>query len=296
LNRSLAVSLLVLSLFASLSFAAVPRVPHVYVVVEENTSYGSVIGSSAMPYLNSLAGQYGLATQYYGNTHPSIGNYFMLTTGQILTNNDSTTSTFDVNNAVRRLITAGRTWKVYAQSLPSVGYIGGDQLPYVKHHNPFVYLTDVRNSSVQRNNVVPFTQFATDRKNGKLPQYSFIVPDIQHDAHNCPPGTSSCTLAQKLSTADTWLKDNIGPLVSSSSFQANGDILIITFDEGFGSDVLNGGGHVATVVVSSKARKGYRSTILHQHQSTLRLMLKALGVYSYPGAAATAPDFGEMFP
>jgi len=25
-----------------------------------------------------------LSTQYYANTHPSIGDYFMLTTGQIL--------------------------------------------------------------------------------------------------------------------------------------------------------------------------------------------------------------------
>src|SRR5215471_10318073 len=54
----------------------------VVVVVEENHGYASVIGNSAMPYLNSLATQYGLATQYYADTHPSIGNYFMMTAGQ----------------------------------------------------------------------------------------------------------------------------------------------------------------------------------------------------------------------
>src|SRR6266571_2154223 len=62
---------------------------HIVMVVEENTDYTSVIGSSSMPYLNGLAQQYGLATQYYANTHPSIGNYFMMATGQIITNNDS---------------------------------------------------------------------------------------------------------------------------------------------------------------------------------------------------------------
>ena len=41
-----------------------------------------------MPYLNSLASQYDLATQYFANTHPSIGNYFMLTTGQPITFDD----------------------------------------------------------------------------------------------------------------------------------------------------------------------------------------------------------------
>jgi phospholipase C len=268
----------------------------VYIVVEENTSYSSVIGSSAMPYLNSLAAKYGLAVDYYGNTHPSIGNYFMLATGQILTNNDASTATFDVDNVARRLMTAGKTWKVYAENLPSVGYVGGDRYPYIKHHNPLAYFSDVRNSTNERNNIVPLTHLASDRSNGTLPNYSFIVPNAQHDAHDCPAGMSSCTTAQKLAAADGWLKTYIAPLVNSASFQANGDTLIITFDEGFKNDPTHGGAHVAWVVVSSKAKKGYRSANFHQHQSTLKLMLKALGVYGYPGASAGATDLGEMFP
>src|SRR5678815_612590 len=63
--------------------ASVPQFGHVVMVLEENHSYSEVVGNSAMPYLNSLAAQYGLATQYFANTHPSIGNYFMLTTGPV---------------------------------------------------------------------------------------------------------------------------------------------------------------------------------------------------------------------
>jgi hypothetical protein len=37
------------------------------------------------------------------------------------------------------------------------------------------------------------------------------------------------------------------------------------------------------------------STTFYQHQSTLRLMLRALGVFNYPGAAASAPDMDEFF-
>src|SRR5690349_8611763 len=91
------------------AFAAMPSSQHVFVVVEENHSYSSVIGNSSMPYLNSLAAKYGLATQYYANTHPSIGNYFMLTTGQIVTNNDSYTGTINVDDVVKHLQTAGKT-------------------------------------------------------------------------------------------------------------------------------------------------------------------------------------------
>src|SRR5437868_12495491 len=127
--KQLMCSILVMSAMAAIATAQVPQSAHVVVVVEENHSYSQVIGNSSMPYLNSLASKYGLAVNYYGNTHPSIGNYFMLTTGQILTNNDATTSTFNMDNVVRRLMAAGKTWKVYAESLPNVGYIGGDQYP-----------------------------------------------------------------------------------------------------------------------------------------------------------------------
>ena len=54
-----------------------------------------------MPYLNSLVSRYGLATQYYANTHPSIGNYLMLTTGQIISDDDTLCSTLSQDNLVR---------------------------------------------------------------------------------------------------------------------------------------------------------------------------------------------------
>jgi phosphatidylinositol-3-phosphatase len=122
---------------------SVPQFGHVVVVLEEKRSYSEVIGNSAMPNLNSLASQYGLATQYFANTHPSIGNYFMLTTGQLVTNDDAFAGTVGVDNVVRKLIAAGKTWKSYAESIPSTGYTGGDSYPYAKRHNPFSYFTDV---------------------------------------------------------------------------------------------------------------------------------------------------------
>src|SRR2546430_10405832 len=94
--------------------------------------------------------QYGSATQYYANTHPSIGNYIMLTTGQVLTNDDSQTpQSFPVSsdNVVRELLAAGKTWKGYAEDLPSVGYTGDSIGNYAVRHFPLAYLTDVQNRS-----------------------------------------------------------------------------------------------------------------------------------------------------
>src|SRR5947199_8627960 len=260
----------------------IPAVGHMVIVVEENSDYSDVIGNAAMPYLNGLAQQYALATQYYAHTHPSRGNYFELATGQILTNDDGSSTIENVDNIVRELVAAGKTWKSYAEDLPSDGYTGGDVGNYARKHNVFALLSDVANDPVQSNNLVPFTQFATDLANNALPNYSFIVPNLCNDAHDC-----------SLGTADTWLQANIDPLIKSAQFQQDG-LLIILFDES-DSDHTNGGGRVVWVVVSPKAKRGYQSTTFYQHQSTLRLTLKALGVTAFPNAAASAPDMDEFF-
>ena len=259
----------------------VPLMGHVIVVVEENTDYSSVIGSSSMPYLNGLAQQYALATQYYAVTHPSIGNYFMMTVGKIITNNDSYSTVVSDDNIIRHLIAAGKTWKSYAEDLPSVGYTGGDVGNYARKHNVIALLSDVVNDSAQRNNLVPFTQFATDLAGGHLPAYSFVAPNLCNDAHDC-----------SLATADQWLQTNIDPLVKNATFQQDG-LLVIVFDEA-GSDNTNGGGHVPCVIVSPKAKRGYEGVGVYEHQSLLRLTAEALGV-TPPNAAATAPDMGEFF-
>lgn len=236
-----------------------------------------------MPYLDSLASQYGLATQYFANGHPSMPNYLMLATGQMETFDDNFSGTISDDNVVRELVKAGKSWKAYAESIPSVGYLGGDVPPYVRRHNPFTYLSDVQQNPSQAANIVPFSQFATDLANNALPQYSFITPDVNNDAHN---GT--------LSQADSWLKSNIAPLIASPAFQNSG-LLIITFDESEDSDVENGGGHVATVIISSKSKAHFQSQTMYQHQSVLRLVLQSSGVGAFPGSSATAPAMTEFF-
>jgi phosphatidylinositol-3-phosphatase len=265
------------------------RFGHVFIVVEENANYSDVIANPAMPYLNGLANQYGLATNYFANAHPSSPNYFELSTGQTLAPLSLTDAVtphnfpVDANNVVRDLLAAGKTWKSYAEDLPSVGYTGGDTGRYAVRHNPLAYFTDVQNDAKQVQNLVPFSQLAADLNTPNLPNYSFIVPNLCNDAHDCP-----------LSTADTWLKTNIDPLIHSPQFQIDG-LLIILFDEANTLDLTSGGGHVAAVIVSPLGKRGYKSIAFYQHQSVLRLTLEGLGVTKLPAEAATAPAMWEFF-
>jgi phosphoesterase family protein/Ig-like domain-containing protein/immunoglobulin I-set domain protein len=274
---------------ATLTVSAAPTVPlsnHVFLLVEENHSYSNVIGSPLMPYLNALANRYGLATQYYANTHPSIPNYFMLTTGQTVSSDEmQTPATLPVSadNIVRQLMISGKTWKSYSEDMPSAGYTGGDTASYMVSHNPFAYFTDVANSSTQKLNLVPFSQFATDLASNQLPNFSYLRPNMMNDGHN---GT--------LDGMDMWLRTNIAPLLASATFQQDG-LLIITFDESDDADVAHGGGHVATLVISPKAISGAKPATVYQHESVLRTMLLALGISNFPGAASTTAPMAEFF-
>ena len=278
-------------------------IQHVVIVVFENTDYSSVIGnSSALPYFNQLAQQYSQASQFYANVHPSIGNYFWMTAGQDPSataqnpggDPDNYTGTVSGDNVASELTAAGLTWKVYAQSLPSTGYTGTDVFPYVKRHNPFVYFDSVLASPSQLANVVHFAQFGTDLSSGSLPSYSFIVPDVVHDGHNCPDGLPAiaCDTNDRLAEVDSFLKSDLSPLLTNSSVMAN-TVVVLIFDES-ATDNTGGGGHVAAVLLGGPVKTNYQSNNTYQFPSLLRFSLQSLGVNAYPGTASSAAPMTEF--
>ncbi len=266
-----------------------PASKHVVMVLEENQGYSTVVGNTgSWPNLNKLIAKGALATNYYADLHPSIGNYFMLTTGQPVTTNDSSTSVEDVDNIARRMLAANLPFRVYAEGITQ-GYVGGNIGAYVVRHNPFALFSDIADSKQVASQVLwPFTQFAADSSKSALPAFSFIVPNINDDAH-------SGTLQQ----ADTWLQNNVvTPLSGNPAFQAGGDgILIVVFDEALNTDIAYGGGHVVAAFWGPNVKPAFMqtSTTVFQHQSMLRTVMEALQLPNPPGAAAVAPTMAEFF-
>jgi hypothetical protein len=291
--------------------AQIPRADHVLIVVEENQDFSCVVGNPAAPYMNELAGTYGLAASFYANGHPSISNYFVLTTGQAIYKGrfgDSHTDPVDVDNVIRELKRAGKTWRAYADGVPGPGYTGGniEKNGYVKRHNPLAYFEkDIPDAD--RANLAPAAQFSDDLAQNRLANYSFIVPNLFDDAHNIKgtdgsnQGSARCGDARALKQADDWLKNVFTPLLASSVFKDSG-MLVVTFDEASTDDESDGAGHwgggrVLTIIASPKVKPGYRSVALYHHESTLRLTLEALGLDQshWPGGAKDAPSMAEFF-
>lgn len=290
---------------ASLGFGArqasaqVPRSKHVYIVAEENKSYEHLVGSKYMPYLNSLLAKGATATQFYANMHGSLENYLIVTSGQYLTHNNETTTVFDVDNLERHLLTHGKTFKSYAESLPYTGYTGLNSGYYLKRHAPLPYYTDMAKSSLI-NHHQSTGHLATDITNGTLANFGFITPNVLHDMHNCPNGLNAC-----LQTADSWLKNHIAPLLARPEFQPGGDgVLIIWADEAdlstdnrCSATVLSGcGGRILVAMIGPQVKPGYKSVSTYHHPSVLKTVLMLLGEETtFPAAAQNAPSMAEFF-
>lgn len=280
-----------ITIFVTSSTSTVPRSNHVWIITEENHSYESVIGSRYMPYYNYLANKYALATQYYANQHSSLPALMWLVAGQEVTTNNNTTSCYNVDNVVRHLLYRGNTWKSYQEDLPYAGYTGLSWANYVRRHNPLIDFTDVCAPS-QKYNSMPYAQLATDMSNNATPNYAYITPNLQHDAHD---GTRA--------QADDWLSQKVPKILARPEFQSGGDgLLFIVWDEGTltdyrcsGSVATGCGGRIATLVIGPRVKRNYKSQVLYHHQNLLRTVCDALGFATCSGAGAFAQPMSDFF-
>jgi phosphatidylinositol-3-phosphatase len=218
--------------------AGVPHFDHTFVIILENHDYCQVLASPASavsgecasgdnpnpmanaPFLNALAAKNGVATAYYGTSHPSEPNYVSMVGGNYfgiqddndyacpngpspntvgcgaisLTGGTYPNHTIYGPNLAQQMDDRGVSWKGYFQGLPSAGATGncypstGNCL-YASKHNPFINFESVQDRDLDKN--VPVDQLTTDLKNGSVPSVSVIVPDQCNDMH----GLGSCTSA-----------------------------------------------------------------------------------------------------
>jgi phospholipase C len=241
---------------------------HVVIIVEENKTATSIIGNSAAPYLNNLAGAYATAYQYAGVSHPSLPNYLAMTSG--------TTAgiTTDCNppggsclvpgpNITQALDRTHRSWKMYAESMATPCSVSNTNLYAVKH-NPFLYFPSVTHDpSYCAAHVVGFSRFAADlATTGSLPTYSFISPNLCDDMHDC-----------SIATGDAWLAAVVPSILRSPAFVQQRSLLVVTFDEGDSSDNV-----VACVFAGPAAALHAKSTTPFNHYSLLRTIEDAWGL------------------
>lgn len=244
----------------------VPRFERIVVVVFENKDYDDIVGSAAARTFNRLARRHALLTSFYAVARPSLPNYLGLISGstQGVTEN-CTECEFTARNLADTIEASGRTWKVYAEGLPRNGYTGAKWGRYVKQHNPFPYFTTVVTRPARLRRMVPYYEFKADLERERLPDFSFVVPDLCNGMHDCP-----------VATGDRWLEKLVDPLLKSP--QLDGGVVFVTFDEATYDDQRGGGGRIVTLAVGTSVRAGARSRRGYNHYGLLRTIEESWGL------------------
>lgn len=258
--------------------ASAGALQHIVVIVDENKPAGSIIGDPSAPYLNQLAHTGALAAHYSAVAHPSLPNYLALTsgtTGGITSDCNPPGGSCLVTgpNLAEALDRAGRSWRMYAESMPAPCTTANTRLYAVKH-NPFLYYPSVtRDQAYCARHDVPYSQFSADLASAaSLPDFAFISPNLCNDMHDCP-----------VAAGDAWLRANVPRILASPAFTAQRSLLVVTFDEGDASDNA-----VACVFAGPAARGHAVSTAAFTHYSLLRTIENTWGLRPLTGNDAAA--------
>lgn len=253
----------------------IPQYDHVVLVIEENHAYHQLIGSANAAYINHLAKGGVLFTDSHGIGHPSQPNYLVLFSGSTQGVKDDGClegkTPFKTPNLGEALIDKKFSFKGYAQTMPSAGYLGCTSgfdgrtfgALYARKHVPWANWLGTGPNTIPPSTSVPMTEFPKDFS--KLPTVCFVVPDGDHDMHNIGlPGDAAA-----IRRGDQWLKENMADYVDWT--KKHNSLLIVTFDED-DFDPKNGNS-IPTIFYGAKVNQGENKTsithynILHTLQS-----------------------------
>jgi phosphatidylinositol-3-phosphatase len=137
-------------------------------------------------------------------------------------------------------------WRVYLESMgsgssgdpagcqhPALGAsdptaVPGAATPYATFRNPFLYFESVIGASTCASHNAPLTRLGADLADEThTPAFSYIVPDLCHDASPtpCAPGQPAGP-----ADADDFLKSVVGEILAAKAYRNDG-LLVITTDE-----------------------------------------------------------------
>ncbi len=220
--------------------AADSRADHIVVVVEENHGFSDIIGNPRAPFINMLAAEGVLFTNFYGMGRPSQVSYLALFSG----------ATHGIRDNDQHLISA----TTLADQLQSAGlnFIGYGESGAERKHKPWESFVESRHLA---------RDFAAFPKNfNQLPTVAFVTPSLSHNMHD---GT--------IEQADRWLRKKLGPYIEWA--KRNNSLFILTFDEDDGHDDYR----VPTILVGAGIRPG-RDDTPSNHYSLLRMIQSHYGL------------------
>ena len=239
----------------------------------ENTDYDRAAGTADFQW---LASQGITLTNYFGTTHPSEPNYVAVAGGSYFGIGDDNLHGIpdQVPSVVDLLEERGISYAAYQEDMPYTGFKdfnytnpATNYVDYVRKHNPLILYNSVANNSARVSNVKNFTLFHSDLTANKLPQWSFMTPNMLNDGHD--------TTVQY---CGNWSRTFLTPLLNNTSFMKK-TLVILTFDE---NETYTSQNRVFTVLLGDVIPKELRGTVdptFYTHYSCLSTAQANWGLY-----------------
>ncbi|KAJ6104098.1 hypothetical protein N7523_010418 [Penicillium sp. IBT 18751x] len=191
----------------------------------ENQDYKTAAGDKNF---EKIAKEGILLTNYFATTHPSQPNYVASASGDNfgMDNDNFVQIPANVSTIADLFDTKKIAWGQYQQALPYAGYQGynfSNQVTYknnyMRKHDPLIIFESVTNDAVRPRQIKNFTSFYDDLKHERLPQYSFITPNMTNDCHDTD-----------ITVGGDFLVDFLPPLLENKYFTKD-TLILVTFDE-----------------------------------------------------------------
>lgn len=282
----------------------------VIIVIFENATRELVL---ANPYLNSLRTKGVFLDNSYGVTHPSQPNYIATLSGDTFgingddpfwvapypTTPDPNTQP-PVTSIIDLLEAKKLTWKAYAENLRPVDIIqppdiffhpppnffypptaeksgpGTDPL-FSRRHVPFMSFPNIVTNPVRAANIVNAqSTFESDLAAGKLPNYSWYIPNLVNDGHSVLNSQGQPVTAlpgeQNMENIAAFLKQFLGddPL---KRFPPK-TLIVITFDEAFPYPEYD----IYTLLIGDMLKPGSVQSQVNTHYTLLRSIEDNFGI------------------
>lgn len=200
--------------------AEMPRYAHIFVIIAENRGFGEMMRHPEWtPQMHRLAGEYGQASQFFAENHPSEGNYVAMVGGDTFGIKDDDAyfckpgpkkpfcresdrpgyadHSIASRSLADQLAEKSLSWKAYLEDIPTAGSLvprwptrdhpvkGHAFELYAAKHNGFVNFRSVHEEPAPElmKHFVGFAQLDADLASDGTPTYAHIVPNQCNDMH-----------------------------------------------------------------------------------------------------------------
>lgn len=289
----------------------IPPYDHVVLIVEENHSRDGVMESSHAPNIRRLAADYGYATNFFGEVHPSEGNYVAMLGGSTNGIHDDapyslTDHTVTGPSLMSQLDAKKLTWRGYFEDIPAPGSgatfsdaaPGRPQALYASKHNGFMNFKSVQEDPKRASKIVGFSELDRDLAAEALPNFAVIVPNQCNEMHglsgaDVPADCQGATDSGRISRGDSVAGKLIARLQATKAWSGPGNFaIVITWDEDYGasegpqgccgyqpgSSGNFGGGRIPTIVITNHGPRNRKDGTAYNHYSLLRTIEDAFGI------------------